>query len=46
MARSREDILKDLADGVLTMDADLAVSVAKEAVESELYHREAVGLSR
>ncbi len=36
MARSREEILKDLADGVLNMDEDLAVAVAGEAIENGL----------
>lgn len=34
MARSRESILKDLADGVLNMDEDLAVAVAREAIDT------------
>ncbi|APG23753.1 corrinoid protein [Syntrophotalea acetylenica] len=33
MARSREEILKDLAEGVLNMDEDLAVAVAREAID-------------
>jgi len=33
MVRSREEILKDLADSVLNMKEDRAVEVAKEAVE-------------
>ncbi|SDD69832.1 corrinoid protein [Desulfuromonas thiophila] len=36
MARSREEILQDLADGVLNMDEDLAISVAQEAIDSGL----------
>jgi len=32
MARAREEILKDLADGVLNLDEDLAVRTAHEAV--------------
>jgi len=36
MARDREDILQDLADGVLNMDEDLAVSTALEAIEAGL----------
>lgn len=36
MARAREEILKDLADGVLNMDEDLTVKVAHEAVETGL----------
>jgi corrinoid protein of di/trimethylamine methyltransferase len=34
MTRSRESILKDLADGVLNMDEDLAVAVAREAIDT------------
>lgn len=33
MAREREEILKDLADGVLNMDEELAVRAAREAVD-------------
>jgi corrinoid protein of di/trimethylamine methyltransferase len=36
MARSREEILKDLAEAVLNMDEDLAVKAAHEAVEAGL----------
>ena len=36
MARSREDILGDLADSVLNMKEELAVATAKEAVEAGL----------
>jgi corrinoid protein of di/trimethylamine methyltransferase len=36
MARSREEILKDLAEGVLNMDEDLAVEVAREAIDTGL----------
>jgi methanogenic corrinoid protein MtbC1 len=36
MARSREEILKDLAESVLNMDEDLAVKAAHEAVEAGL----------
>jgi len=36
MARSREEVLKDLADGVLNMDEDLTVEVAREVIESDL----------
>lgn len=36
MPRAREEILKDLADGVLNLDEDLAVRVAHEAVEAGL----------
>lgn len=36
MARSREDILKDLADNVLNMKEDQAVAAAQEAVEAGL----------
>ncbi len=36
MAREREDILKDLAESVLNMNEDLAVSVAREAIEAGL----------
>src|SRR6266480_1430286 len=32
MARAREEILKDLADGVLNLDEDLAVKTAHEAI--------------
>ncbi|WP_027715432.1 corrinoid protein [Desulfuromonas sp. TF] len=36
MARDREDILQDLADGVLNLDEDLAVSAAREAIDAGL----------
>lgn len=36
MGRSREEILKDLAEGVLNMDEELAVKAAHEAVETGL----------
>jgi corrinoid protein of di/trimethylamine methyltransferase len=36
MARDREDILRDLADGVLNLDEDLAVSAAREAIDAGL----------
>lgn len=36
MARSREEIIKDLADRVLNMDEDQAVAVAREAIETGL----------
>jgi corrinoid protein of di/trimethylamine methyltransferase len=36
MAREREDILKDLSDSVLNMNLGLAVSTAREAIESGL----------
>jgi corrinoid protein of di/trimethylamine methyltransferase len=36
MARAREEILKDLADGVLNLDEDLAVAAAHEAVAAGL----------
>jgi len=36
MARDREDILKDLADGVLNLDEELAVSAAHEAIAAGL----------
>jgi dimethylamine corrinoid protein len=36
MARDREDILKDLADGVLNLDEQLAVQAAHEAVAAGL----------
>lgn len=36
MAREREDILKDLADGVLNLDEELAVSASHEAVAAGL----------
>lgn len=36
MAREREDILKDLAESVLNMNEDLAVSTAREAIEAGL----------
>ena len=36
MARSRENILEDLADSVLNMKEELAVATAKEAVEAGL----------
>jgi len=36
MARSREDILKDLADSVLNMKEDMAVTLAKEAIATGL----------
>jgi dimethylamine corrinoid protein len=36
MARAREEILKDLADGVLNLDEDLAVKAAHETLESGL----------
>lgn len=36
MARSRTTILKDLSDGVLNMDEELTVSVAREVIESGL----------
>lgn len=36
MVRAREEILQDLADGVLNMDEDLAVKAAHEAIESGL----------
>lgn len=36
MTRAREEILQDLADGVLNMDEDLAVKAANEAVEAGL----------
>jgi dimethylamine corrinoid protein len=36
MARSREEILKDLSKAVLNMDEELAVKAAREAVESGL----------
>jgi len=36
MARDREDILKDLADGVLNLDEDLAVKAAHEAIAAGL----------
>lgn len=36
MAREREEILKDLAESVLNMNEDLAVAVAREAIESGL----------
>jgi corrinoid protein of di/trimethylamine methyltransferase len=36
MARSREDILQDLADSVLNMKEERAVEVAREAVEAGL----------
>ena len=36
MARDREDILKDLADGVLNLDEELAVKAAHEAIAAGL----------
>ncbi len=36
MAREREDILRDLAESVLNMNLELAVSTAHEAIESGL----------
>lgn len=36
MARAREEILKDLADGVLNLNEDLAVKAAHEAVSAGL----------
>lgn len=36
MARAREEILKDLADGVLNLDEELAVQTAHEAVAAGL----------
>jgi len=36
MARAREEILKDLADGVLNMDEDLTLRVAHESIEAGL----------
>lgn len=36
MARAREEILQDLADGVLNLDEELAVNTAHEAVEAGL----------
>jgi len=36
MARDREDILQDLADGVLNLDEDLAVAAAREAIDAGL----------
>ena len=36
MKREREEILKDLADGVLNMDEKLAAQAAREAIESGL----------
>jgi len=42
MPRSRDEILKDLADSVLNMDEDKAISVANEAVEAGLDAYEAI----
>ncbi|GFO60614.1 dimethylamine corrinoid protein [Geomonas silvestris] len=36
MARAREEILQDLADGVLNLDEELAVNTAHDAVEAGL----------
>lgn len=36
MARAREEILQDLADGVLNLDEELAVRAAHEAIEAGL----------
>lgn len=36
MARDREDILQDLAEGVLNLDEDLAISAARETIEAGL----------
>ena len=44
MARDREDILKDLADGVLNLDEDLAVRAAHEAVAAGLNAFDAISL--
>jgi dimethylamine corrinoid protein len=42
MARAREEILKDLADGVLNLDEELAVQAAHEAIESGLEAYDAI----
>jgi dimethylamine corrinoid protein len=42
MARSHEEIFKDLADGVLNLDEDLAVSAANESVEAGVDAYEAI----
>lgn len=42
MTRAREEILKDLADGVLHLDEDLAVAAAHEAIESGLEAYDAI----
>jgi dimethylamine corrinoid protein len=36
MVRDREDMLKDLANGVLNLDEDLAVTTARETIEAGL----------
>ncbi len=36
MVRAREEILKDLADGVLNMDEEITVAAAREAIETGL----------
>lgn len=42
MARAREEILKDLAGGVLNLDEDLAVAAAHEAIDSGLEAYDAI----
>lgn len=42
MTRAREEILKDLAEGVLNLDEDLAVAAAHEAIESGLEAYDAI----
>lgn len=42
MPRTREEILKDLAGGVLNLDEELAVSAAHEAIESGLEAYDAI----